>query len=68
LEDFGLDLTRVGNKKQELDKLTDAQKKFNDELEMVKSRVTYFFGLTNSVNLLKRALSGAFETVKELDA
>jgi hypothetical protein len=37
------------------------------EIGMLKSRISYFFGLTNSVYLLRRALSSAFETVKELD-
>ena len=37
------------------------------EVEMLKSRITYFFGLTNSVQLLRRAMQQAFETVKELD-
>ena len=35
---------------------------------MLKSRVNYFFGLTNSVFLFKRAITSALNTVKELDA
>ena len=38
------------------------------EIEQLKHRVTYFFGLTNSVMLLRRALKQAMNTVKELDA
>ena len=38
------------------------------EVDMLKSRVQYFFGLTNSVYLLRNALRSALETVKELDA
>ena len=38
------------------------------EVNALKSRINYFFGLTNSVYLFKRAISNAFETVKELDA
>ena len=37
------------------------------EMDMLKSRMQYFFGLTNSVYLLRRALTSAMETVKELD-
>lgn len=44
------------------------QHEFNSELEMLKTRVTYFFGLTNSVQLFKRAITQALNTVKELDA
>ena len=38
------------------------------EVDMLKSQVSYFFGLTNAVMLFRRALTEAFETVKELDA
>ena len=38
------------------------------EVDMLKSRVQYFFGLTNTVYLLRNALQSALETVKELDA
>ena len=40
----------------------------NREVDQVKSRIQYFFGLANSINLVKRAIRSAFETVKELDA
>ena len=42
--------------------------KLNSELETLKYQTTYFFGLTNSINLFKRALREAYQTVKELDA
>ena len=38
------------------------------EIEQLKSRVSYFFGLANAVNLARRAMRSAFNTVKELDA
>lgn len=44
------------------------QVNFNNELENVKGKIAYFFGLENAIELLKRALRNAFETVKELDA
>lgn len=45
-----------------------AQNEFISELDEVKSRVKYFFSLTNSIQLFKNAIRDAFETVKELDA
>ena len=42
--------------------------KLTSELETLKYQTTYFFGLTNSINLFKRALREAYQTVKELDA
>ena len=42
--------------------------RLSSELETLKYQTTYFFGLANSVNLFKRALRAAYETVKELDA
>lgn len=40
----------------------------NSELETLKSQANYFFGLTNSFQLLKRAVQGAYDTIKKLDA
>jgi hypothetical protein len=34
---------------------------------MLKSRFEYFFGITNSIQLFKRAVTSALNTVKELD-
>ena len=45
-----------------------AQVQLNTELSQVKNRITYFLGLSNAINLFKRAVRGAFNTVKELDA
>ena len=66
--------TTVNNLKQsftktsaEILKAKSSQQQFNSELGMLKSRVQYFFGLTNSVMLFRRALNNAFKTVKELD-
>lgn len=44
-----------------------AQAQLNTELSQVKNRITYFLGLSNAINLFKRAVRGAFNTVKELD-
>jgi hypothetical protein len=51
----------VGNATAEL---TRAQQ----DLNMLKSRLEYFFGITNSIQLFKRAVQSAINTVKELDA
>ena len=39
----------------------------SSELDHFKSRIAYFFGAANAVNLFKRAIRSAFETVKDLD-
>ena len=40
----------------------------NSELEHFKGKAAYFFGLSNAINLFKRALRSAYDTVKDLDA
>lgn len=37
------------------------------DVSALKSRIQYFFGLSNAINLVKRAIRGAFDTIKELD-
>ena len=39
----------------------------NKELSDIQNKVSYFFSLTNSVNLFKRTIRSAYNTVKELD-
>ena len=51
----------------EMRDLVSAQQDFNSQVDQVKHRIQYFFGLANSINLVKRAVRSAFETVKELD-
>lgn len=38
------------------------------DVSALKHRIQYFLGLNNAVNLLRRAIRGAFNTIKELDA
>lgn len=52
----------------EMIKGADSAVKWNSEVDMVKNQAAYFFGLSNSINLVQRALRSAYETVKELDA
>ena len=47
--------------------LANSQAQFISELDQVKSRIQYFFGLANSINLVKRAIRSAVDTIKELD-
>lgn len=46
---------------------SDFERRLQD-VQSIKNRIQYFFGLSNAINLFKRAVHGAFETVKELDA
>ena len=39
----------------------------NKEIDQVKNRIQYFFGLNNAINLVKRGIREAINTVKELD-
>lgn len=58
------------NNKAQVDEAGDSYKRFEDQLRdvsAVKSRIQYFFGLNNAINLVKRAIHGAVDTVKELD-
>jgi hypothetical protein len=38
------------------------------QLDQLKYRLSYFFGIANSINLFKRAVRSALDTVKDLDA
>ena len=65
----------VNKSAEDTRKLTEDQKEnaestqqLTEELGQVKSRIQHFLGLSNAVNLFKRAVRSAFETVKELDA
>ena len=49
----------------------DALEQFNTqakEIDQLKSRIQYFFGLNNAINLVKRTMREAYDTIKELDA
>lgn len=49
---------------ESLDEFANKTKQF----EQLKSRLSYFFGIANSINLLKRTIRSSINTVKELDA
>ena len=46
----------------------NSTQQLNSELDHFKSKAAYFFGLSNAINLFKRSLRSAYETVKDLDA
>lgn len=53
----------MGQAGQSVQEFTSHQK----EVEQFRDRLLYFFSISNSVQLFKRAIRSAFETVKELD-
>ena len=68
-------LKQLDEAQQQANKSTEehielSQKQVDQEREIsaLKSRIQYFFGLANALNLVKRAVRSAFNTVKELDA
>ena len=46
----------------------NSTQQLNSELDHFKGKAAYFFGLSNAINLFKRSLRSAYETVKDLDA
>lgn len=48
--------------------MANGQAQFNSEVDQLKSRVQYFFGLNNAIQLVKRTMREAYNTIKELDA
>ena len=71
---FSQGKTEVGEFAQGTKKLTEAQQsaaraaqEHQQQLDQFKNRIMYFFSLTNSVQLFKRAVKSALNTVKELD-
>lgn len=65
------DATRSSdNFRQQIDANTSSFSAFDDKMrdvEALKHRITYFFGLNNAINLARRALRKTYETIKELD-
>ena len=57
----------VGELKNGFDQSTEAGKQLAQDLDSFKTKITHFFGLANAVNLFKRAVRSAFETIKDLD-
>ena len=53
--------------RQAINDMASSQAQFNSEVDQLKSRIQYFFGLNNAIQLVKRAVRDAYETIKELD-
>lgn len=53
---------------KESSQAAQSTQQLNSELEHFKGKAAYFFGLSNAINLFKRSLRSAYETVKDLDA
>ena len=45
-----------------------ATQNLNSEMNQLKSRLGYFFSIVNGIQLFKRAIRSAYDSVKELDA
>ena len=74
LDQFKQGKIPIENMRSEIGKLISdttewgkAQAQTNKELDQVKSRIQYFFGLNNAINLVRRAIRSAVSTIKELD-
>ena len=71
LQQAGIDVRdfngTLGQTKSQINNAASSQQAWNSQLDQFKSRIQYFFGLNNAINLIKRAIRGAVETVKELD-
>ena len=59
---------QLNNSGKSLKGAVTTTEQFNRELDMMQNRIQYFFGLNNSIQLLKRGLREAYSTVKELDS
>jgi len=59
--------SQIENQSNAVNRDTEAFKELDSTLEHFKKKATYFFGIANAANLLKRAVRSALETVKDLD-
>ena len=57
----------IGKKRNNYEQAFETQNQFDREIDSMRSRIQYFFGLNNAINLFQRGLRQAYETVKELD-
>jgi TP901 family phage tail tape measure protein len=68
LSAMGAEALQVG---KEIDAATDSIERQNEALrdqEAFESKIKQFLGMTGAVELLRRAMTNAFKTIKELDA
>lgn len=65
IKNLGNEVNRYG---QSVVAAKSKQQEFNNEIGQIKDRIKHFFGLANSVYLLRRALRDAFNEMKQLDS
>lgn len=67
VDNAGTHVQDLGRKMQEAGReMADVDARMR-EVDALKSRIQYFFGLNNTIELVKRTIRSAFETVKDLD-
>lgn len=60
----------IRNARTEFDQMADSAQTLDDRMSQInsmKQRITYFFGLQNAAMLARRAFTSVFNTIKELD-
>lgn len=67
LETFGRAVKETGEKVKKTGEETEEMNERMRDVQALKSRIQYFFGLNNAINLVKRAIRGAYQTISELD-
>ena len=61
-------MKKIGDSIEDVGDSTKELTKAQQEVENLKNQVMDFFSITNSIQLFKRAVSSAMDTIKELDA
>ena len=64
----GTAIKGAGEKAQQAKGSFETLEKTNEQMDQLKSRLTYFFSAMNGIQLFKNAIRSAYESVKELDA
>ena len=81
LQQLGVNLNNAANSvnntsgafndnRQQVHDCAEAYQQFNNQardVEQLKSRIQYFFSLNNAIQLVRRTLREAYETIKELE-
>lgn len=60
-------MSEFANRNREAADSIDEFNRKSRDVEALKSRIQYFFGMSNAINLLRRTITSALNTVKELD-
>lgn len=57
----------IGDFSDRLVSARQSQAQLNSEMEQMKSRITYFFGINNAIQILRRGLQSTIQTMTDLD-